>query len=139
MSDLSRRSLLTGVPAAAVTMATPVAAVAAVAVAAGSDPVLAAIEAHKPAWALIGETGTLIDTVAARNQGRFITEADRGTFAASLEAENATFDAILTTPVTTLTGALAMLRYVQTMDDYERTNAVIDAILTSPLAGGTRV
>lgn len=44
MANLSRRSVLAGVPAATVTMATPVAGVAAVAVAAGPDAILAGME-----------------------------------------------------------------------------------------------
>jgi hypothetical protein len=130
--DTTRRSFLGGT-AAALAAGTPV-NVAALATmrsaAAASDPILAAIEAHKAAWALEDEAqrqfsdfeNELADSQRLQYERRTEEESRRGR---ELEAaRNAAFNregaaaiALLGVTVTTLPGLLALLQHVQAYDD----------------------
>ena len=93
MSDLSRRSLLAGVPAAAFATV-PAAAVAAVAVATGADPVFAAIEAHRAVWQAFD------DAVGASEDGAYVGaveiagDVEESSWADLLDHPCATFEAV---------------------------------------------
>ena len=111
MANLSRRSLLAGVPAAAVTMATPVAAVAAVAVAAGSDPVFAAIEMHRAAWQAFDNAVCTTESVASAERRR-MTEAETKIYETANDAEEAAYEALLAHPCLTLEAVRAKAAYL---------------------------
>jgi hypothetical protein len=111
MSDLSRRSLLASVPAAAL-VTTPVAAVAAVAVATGADPVFAAIEAHSDAWAKFSALDDPSDDTYARQKGIVYTDADHAAFDAANTAEEEAWEELLSAPCETLAAVREKAAYL---------------------------
>lgn len=118
----------------------PVAPVAAVAVAAGSDPVFAAIEAHRLAWAaqdlVIEQTDGLAD-----HEDRKMTEIERGRYSAASDAEDTAWEALMDQPCDTLDAVRAKATYLL---DCPRNKGIawqdahVDALLTS-IAGGAHV
>ena len=139
MSDLSRRSLLAGIPAAAVAV-TPVAAVAAVAVAAGSDCVFAAIEAHHLAWATQDLVIEQTDGVADRER-RKMAVAENERYQDASDVEEAAWEALMDRPCVSLEAVRAKAAYLL---NCPRNKGIawedrhVDALLAS-IAGGARV
>jgi hypothetical protein len=128
----SRRGFLGGTAAAlaAGTAVNVAALVATRPAAAASDPILAAIEAHKAAWAAEDEAqkrfsafeDELADNQRLQYERRTADETRRGRELeaardAAFNREGAAAIALLGVPVTTLPGLLALLQHVRAYDD----------------------
>ncbi len=123
---------LAGLPALALVTA-PAAALAK-----GFDPIHAAIERHKQALAAFTEAIKRTDSVAARNEGREVTEAEEAAEEATSAAEQDALDALLDTEPTTPKGLRALVSYVLRIERdllSEDTPAYrcLEAVLNSPL------
>jgi non-ribosomal peptide synthetase component F len=103
-------SALASVPALAIL---PVAAMAAAPV----DPVFAAIERHRAAWAAFDATCGRTDEVTAQEEGRAVTEADHDAYEAANAVEAAALEELLAAP-TTIAGLRAAFEYL--VSRYER-------------------
>src|SRR5579862_110532 len=104
----SRRAILAGIAAA------PMAAVPAIALA--TDPIFAAIERHKAAFRASQEAGRIqsgtIDLEGAAGYDVLCEAAQVASDAADEANEDAAY-ALLTVRPTTMTGVLALIRYVE--------------------------
>jgi hypothetical protein len=109
---------------------------AAMAASAELDPIFAAIERHKKSWDRFGETCALTDEVAAANDGRAITDADRcGHDAASQQEGDAPRAFIETSPQTGADLRVALRHAIDcgVSMDPDATDLFFEALLKSPL------
>ena len=109
---------------------------AAIASSAGPDPVFSAIERHKEAHRAFEEAIRRTDEVAAEQQGREITQAERDADAAASAAESEALDALLELPPVTAAGMRAVLEHVSSLDDGYYLDALAPTLLRSPLLNG---
>ena len=128
MEKTSRRAFLASAPAAALFVG-PLAI-------AGVDPIFAAIERHKEAFRIFADACTLIDKVAARNDGRQITEADESAYDAASLAEEKALDGLFEKLPTTREGLRAAIEWLAEYDRGgipETSGEFLAALLKSPL------
>jgi len=105
-----------------------------VAVAEAADPIFAAIAEYKRLDAIFGDCCGLEDEVAAENEGREITEADKQVVKAALDASNNAFAEVLETVPSTLAGLKALLELVQSESvTYEYIDIAMQSALKSPV------
>lgn len=127
----SRRAMLAGLAAA------PVAGLPAIIdAAAAGDPIFAAIDRHKAAWAEFSATCDLTDEVLAEHQGREITKADRAAYRAADRAEDEARDALVATVPTTKAGALAVMAWLHEFDtecEPGTTGKFVATLMRSPI------
>lgn len=134
----TRRALLgRGLPAA-LTLATMPAAAEPVAVS-PPDPIFAALAAHKAAWDELGITSALTDEIAALEEGRHITAADRARDHAAGQAEQDALDTLASTPPTSAAGLIAALAWLWHTGDLVRIDQFVTTLVESSLAGGSDV
>jgi len=108
----SRRAVLASLAVA------PVAGLPALALSEGApDPIYAAIERHKVAWAVFNDGCYITDEVLARQQGRIVTPEDEATWKRISAAELAAIFALAETPPRTVAGLLAALDYLRAFTD----------------------
>jgi hypothetical protein len=81
------------------------------------DPIFAAIERHKAAWAAVGAMTRAVDEVAAIREGREITQADWDASERGSAMEEHALNAILNTAPTTAPGMRAAIQYLVGYDD----------------------
>jgi hypothetical protein len=81
------------------------------------DPIFAAIERHKPAWATVGALSPTVDDVAAMREGREITQADREASERASVMEEHALNALLNTTPTTAAGMRTAIQYLVGYDD----------------------
>ncbi len=135
---MSRREVFSSIAA------TPLIAIGASAVAAGigamaipaaaSDPIFSLIERHRKADEYYGSVCPLTDNVAARNEGRVMTDRDIEIVDAAAEAEGELLDELLTTPPQTIGGVLAILKYLKPIDyDYDHMERALETLVKSPV------
>jgi hypothetical protein len=98
----SRRGFLGAVTAALGALTAP-----------SDDPVFAAIERHKAAYARFCDACGLADTIVAKNEGREVTDADEAEREAADTAEAEALEALLDCPLSTPAGSRAMLEYLR--------------------------
>jgi len=126
-TSFSRRSLLAAAPAVALIPATALAVQPA-------DPVFAALAEYKRLDAIFGECCGLTDEVAAKNEGREITEAERQIVQAGADASEQAFDKLLNTVPTTLGGLKVFLETVfDESVNYEAVDIAMQTALKSPV------
>jgi hypothetical protein len=104
-------------------------------VAAPVDPVFAAIERHRAAWAEFAETVGPLESVEGEQEGSKEDLAYRAANAAADEA----FEEFLATPPTTLAGLRAALEYVVEVDSGclpDNGGRIAETFLRSPLFAG---
>ena len=128
---------LASLPALALA-AVPAAAFALTAAVDIADPIHAAIERHKQALAAFTEAIKRTDGVAARNEGREVTETEEAAEEATSATEQEAVGALLDTQPTTTKGLRALVSYVLEIERdllSEDTPAYrcLEAILNSPL------
>ena len=75
------------------------------------DPIFMAITCHQSAFETFGDACRLTDEVAARNEGREVTEADQSEWNTKLAAEAAALDRFTATIPTTIAGARAAIAH----------------------------
>ena len=129
MSDFSRRSVLAGIPAVAA---------ANIPVAADAAPILAAIAAHRAAWALFSATYDPSDNVYAEQTGTVYTDADHEAFDAANDAEEAAWGALIEHPCKTFADVQTKASYLLTCGrnlGLSWQEEHVGALLTSLLGG----
>ena len=131
---IDRRAALSGIAAAAAAaIAAPHVAKAAPAASAAADPVFAAIERHKVAWARLDVACRLTDTVAAEQEGRTISDADEAENSAANDDETAAFFAVISTVPQSKAGARALIEYVGRLDDLTAVDEALPTFLATLL------
>jgi hypothetical protein len=139
-SPLSRRAALAGALAAVPALAGAAAEfpAAALPMASSADPIFAAIERHKAAWRLFGETTMRTDQVRARQEGREVTEADETAYQVTMEAEDAAIDDIANCLPTTIAGVRALIEHAAAYADQDVATWMVEALLDAPalMTGG---
>jgi hypothetical protein len=126
-SQTSRRLFLAAGSASAVFGALAQAAAAAPA---DADPIFAAIERHEAAEVRYCAACNLTDDVAARQDGRAVTEADAAEFDEAVHAYDEALSVFLMTPPTTVAGLRAFLRHCLDDDSIKRWS-LCDAVETA--------
>jgi hypothetical protein len=131
MTTTTRRAILAGLAA------TPVVALPAIADALpGADPIFAAIEAHKTAFARFGDVCELTDKVLAKKEERIITDEDESRYAEANDAERAALDELLSTIPQTTAGARAALEWLVEYDAGcvpDASGRFVETLLRSPV------
>jgi hypothetical protein len=100
------------------------------------DSVFAAIERHRKAFDLFGETCSRTDEIAAKNEGREITDADRAAVDAVSRAETEAMASWLSLPPATSAGMRASIEYALELDcgmSDETLGELAPALLKSPI------
>jgi len=125
-TSFSRQSLLAAAPTLALVPAN--------AVRASADPIFAALAKYKRLDDLYGDCCHLTDAVAARNEGRLITEEDRQVVDAAADASERAFNEFLTTIPTTLGGMKTFITAVlEESVNYEAVDTAMQTALKSPV------
>jgi hypothetical protein len=75
------------------------------------DPIFEAIEGHRIAGIHYDSACALTDEAQAAQEGREVSEEDRAAFEGAEEAANDALDRLLSTRLTTMAGAQALIRY----------------------------
>jgi hypothetical protein len=109
----NRRAVLGAVLAAGAAVALPALA----GPAAATDPIFALIRRHQLAWARFSATCTLTDEVRAEREGREVTAADHLAYDTANDHEKGVMDELMDTPPATISGAVAILRYLIEIND----------------------
>lgn len=98
-----------------------------------ADPVFAALERHRKAYQGYNDVCGLTDAVAARQEGREITNRDHEVTHRAAESERAALDSLIETVPLTIAGVLAFLKYIPAhFDYYDEVDAAIETIAKSP-------
>jgi hypothetical protein len=99
------------------------------------DPIFAAIERHKAAWAAFREACDLTDEVRADHEGREVTEADEAAYEVCNKAEQEALDALFALPPITLAGMRAAIQWIVEYDCgcMETASDFLPTLLDSPL------
>ena len=113
---ISSRRLFLAAGTAAAVFATVKTAAAAL-TGAGVDPIFAAIERYKELFRIFCYLGARTDKVAARAEGREVTEADKEALAAASAAETAAADELIATPPVTIAGMRAAIEHIVEYDE----------------------
>ena len=134
----SRRLFLAAGPAAAVFGALDIAATAPVRpdLTLDHEPILAAIARHQAAEVAFTDTLRPVDRVAARLEGREVTQADTQAFEAAHAAEEEAIEALLETVPLTWLGVRCALAYLVEMQDGYHLRDFIPTLLESPVFVG---
>jgi len=104
------------------------------AVAEPADPIFAALAEYKRLDDIFGECCRLEDEVAAKNEGREITEAERQIVQAAADASNEAFSDLLETVPTSMAGLRALLETVlHEALNYESVDTAMRTALKSPV------
>ena len=130
---IDRRAALSGLVALGAAFAASHAAKAALPALPAADPVFAAIERHKVAWARLDGACTLTDEVLARQQGRTITPADEAENSAANDDETAAFFAVISAVPQSRAGARALIEYVRRLDDLTAIDEALPTFLATLL------
>jgi len=102
-----------------------------------ADPIFAAIARHRAADAALGAASMRADDIAAKEEGREVTDADRAAHEAALAEDDAALEALLATDPTTLGGLRALVaHFVKTEGDLasdDPSYRCLETLLRSPL------
>ncbi len=128
----TRRAALGALVGGAATVALPPISAAA----APPDPILAAIERHRAAWAAVGALAPSVDDVAALRRGREITQVDWDGYERASAREQQALDELLTVAPATAAGLRAAVEHFVTFDDGRLPDDIglfLATLLESPL------
>jgi hypothetical protein len=117
-----------GVPALAVGVAAATPSSAAPSI----DPVFAAIERHKEAFAAFDAVCPRLDSALADQEGRTITEDDQDAYDEAQEGETEAFEAMADLP-TSIAGLRALLAYIVEYEDPDSVTDTLIALLDAPI------
>jgi len=97
------------------------------------DSIFAAIERHKTAARAFEAACSLVDDVAAEEEGRKVTAEDEAAHVAARDADEAALFAMLSTVPTSRSGARAVIQYVASIDWHgEKLRALAASLAASP-------
>src|SRR5271165_516253 len=95
----------------------PALALPAIAVAESIDPIFAAIERHREAFAAFVAAVNAVDEVKAEQEGRKVNQADQDAYSAASDAEDAALNEFVTTIPLTIAGIHAAIAHVVKYDN----------------------
>jgi hypothetical protein len=107
-------------------------AAATLAAAPSIDPVFAAIERHKTAFAAFNAACPRLDSALADQEGRTITEDDQDAYDEAQEGETEAFEAMADLP-TSIAGLRALLAYIVEYEDPDSVTDTLIALLDAPI------